>query len=87
MQKGGPILQHKGEVITVVKQERWSATWNAPERVIPIETQCRIESCSPHSVELRNIATSVLESVPLDRVILTADPKHLRPLMLTVKTE
>jgi hypothetical protein len=83
----GAILRHKGEAVTVVIQQRWAATWNAPETIVPIATECRIEGCSAHSVELRNISSSTLQSIALERVVVTADPKNQRPLMLTIKPE
>ena len=85
--KAGAILRHIGQVITVIKQERWLASWNSPEKVVPLEMQCRIESCSAHSVELRSTSTSQLDSFSLERVIITTDTRNQRPLMLTIKPE
>ncbi len=79
--KAGAILRHKGKIVSVVDKgvPQWAT-------VLDLGPQsCRIEGCSAHSVEVRDISSSRLYSFPLDRVEITADPVHNRPLMLTIR--
>ncbi|MGH8542105.1 MAG: AlbA family DNA-binding domain-containing protein [Gammaproteobacteria bacterium] len=81
--KAGAILRHKGEIVTVTRRvvlTRMGIAVGGPE-------DCRIESCSAHSVEVRYLGSGRLLSFPLDRVVISADPKHQRPLKLTIKPE
>lgn len=79
--KAGAILRHKGKTVTVIYRRvatNMGITIGGSE-------DCRIESCSAHSVEVRYLGSGRLVSFPLDRVVISADPEHQRPLKLTIK--
>lgn len=83
----GAILRHKGEVVSVVEQERWSGGGITPASVTERAVrECRIEGCSAHSLELFDIASSTLYSFPLERVMVMVDTVHHRPLKLTIRS-
>lgn len=81
--KAGAILRHKHQHPTT------PVAVNVPY-VVPgmalghTDRDCRIESCSAHSVQLHEIGRGMNQSVPLEHVLLTEDPTNLRPLKLTI---
>jgi hypothetical protein len=82
----GAILRHKGEIVSVVEQERWAGGGISPASVTERAVrECRIEGCSAHSVELLDIASSTLYSFSLERVMVMVDTVHHRPLKLTIR--
>lgn len=82
--KAGAILRYKDAHPTdpVTVTIPWYDT--AREEGFLLERECRIEGCSAHSVELFELSASRRYSVPLDFVILSADPIHLRSLRLRI---
>ncbi len=82
----GAILLHKGETITVVREQRLTGRGNQHERILRLgPEEWRIEDCSAHSVELYNLGSQSTASFSLERVVITADPNHHRPLMLFIR--
>jgi hypothetical protein len=82
--KAGAILRfkdaHPTDAVTV------TIPYFDPIREEPflLERECRIEGCSAHSVELLEISAGRSHSVPLEFVILSADPVNHRSLRLRV---
>jgi len=76
----GAILRHKGEVVTVATTVRLPYGHETSTST----AEFRIDGCTAHSVQLHHLGSGTNISVPLTRVELSADPVHLRELMLHV---
>jgi len=70
----------------VVREQRLIGRSHQPENMIRGAPEAwRIEDCSAHSVELYNLGSQSTASFSLERVVITADPNHHRPLMLFIR--
>lgn len=80
-EKAGRLLAHKGEMITVDFEFRivgGRSIFTRPE-------ECKMESASAHSVELRIHAKDGGVSVAMEAVVITKDVQNHRPLRVEGK--
>ncbi len=93
--KAGILLSYKGQTVTVdYEYHSWyplgpdfSTMGPRGQPVLVRKEQYVIEGASAHSVELRNLASNRLESISLERIVITKDVQHHRRIRLRVKVQ